>query len=161
MKVGISNVAAILIAIVSLLELGGCATRPLARVSGPVQSRAISVALVGQSCDRENDPNWSYADILGLDLRIQVTNAGAAELRFDPAETALLAAGPPHRPHRSDSPAAIPPGASRTFVVHFLERDGNLACDIPMKLAIDRAVTAGGAAVTFEPISFLASNDDS
>ena len=159
MKVGFSNVAAIFM--VALLELGGCATQPLARVSGPVQAQAISVALVGQSCDRENDPNWSSADILGLDLQIRVTNAGAAELRFDPAETALLADGQPYRPHRSDSPAAIPPGESGTFVVHFLERNGSLACDVPMKLAIDRAVTAGGAAVTFEPISFLASNDDS
>jgi hypothetical protein len=161
MKVGISKVAAILIATVSLLELGGCATQPLARVSGPAEAQAISVALVGQSCDRENDPNWSSADILGLDLRIRVGNAGAAELTFDSAQTALLAAGQPYRPHRSDPPAAIPPGASRTFVVHFLERNGSLACDVPMSLAIDRAVTAAGATVTFEPISFLASNNDS
>jgi hypothetical protein len=158
MKVGFWKVAAILIA--PLLELGGCATQPLARVSGPVQAQAISVALVGQSCDRENDPNWSDADILGLDLRIRVSNAGASVLRFAPAETALLAAGQSYRPSRSDSPAAVPPGASETFVVHFLERNGSLACDVPMTLAIDRAVTEGGATVTFEPISFLASNDD-
>jgi hypothetical protein len=158
MKVGSSMVVAILIA--PLLELGGCASQPFVRVSGPVQSQAISVALVGQSCDREIDPNWSYADILGLDLRIRVTNSGAANLSFDPARTALFAEGQPHQPHRSDAAAAIPPGASRTFVVHFLERDGRLACNVPMRLAIDHAVTAGGASVTFEPISFLASHDD-
>jgi hypothetical protein len=158
MKAGFSMVAAILIA--PLLELGGCASQPFVRAGEPAQSQAISVALVGQSCDRENDPNWSSADILGLDLRILVTNSGAADLRFDPAETALLAAGRSRRPHRSDAAAAIPPGASRTFVVHFLERDAELACNVPMTLAIDRAVTAGGATVTFTPISFLASHQD-
>jgi hypothetical protein len=158
MKAGFSMVAAILIA--PLLELGGCASQPFVRAGEPAQSKAISIGLVGQSCDREIDPNWSSADILGLDLRVRVTNSGAAVLRFDPAETALLAAGRAHRPHRSDSAAAIPPGASRTFIVHFLERDAELACNIPMTLAIDRAVTAGGAAVTFAPISFLVSRQD-
>ena len=85
MKVGLSIVAAMLIA--PLLELGGCASQPLARAGGPAQAQAISVALVGQRCDRENDPNWSIADMLGLDLRIRVTNSGATELRFDPAQT--------------------------------------------------------------------------
>jgi hypothetical protein len=158
MKVGLSIVAAMLIA--PLLQLGGCASQPLARAGGPAQAQAISVALVGQSCDRENDPNWSIADILELDLRIRVTNSGATVLRFDPAQTALIAVGQPHRPHREDTAAVIPPGGSRTFVVHFLERDGRLACNVPMALAIDRAVTAGGASVTFQPIPFLASNED-
>jgi hypothetical protein len=140
--------------------LGGCATKPFARVAGPARARAASVALVGQTCSRENDPNWSYADILGLDLRIRVDNTGTAPISVDPAQVALLGAGRAYRPRRGDSAAVIPAGSSRTLVVHFWERDGDLACNVPMALALDHAVTLEGAAVTLAPISFLARSDD-
>ena len=149
------------------LDRSSCSSSQVARPSpsraraGPFETEAISVALVGQSCDRENDPNWSYADILGLDVKISVANSGAAAVTFDPAaDRASRPVGRSYRPQRSDSAAAIPPGASRTFVVHFLERDGDLACNVPMALSLDRAVRLDGAPVTFQPISFLASNDD-
>jgi len=140
--------------------LAACMSKPFVRTDGPARDRGISVALVSQSCDRENDPNWSYADILGLDVKISVANSGSAAITFDPAQTALSAGGRSQPPLRSDAAAAIPPGASRTFVVHFLERNGDLACNVPMALSLDRAVRLDGAPVTLQPISFLASNDD-
>ena len=145
---------------VQMFGLAGCVSKPFVRTDGPVRERDVSVALVSQSCDRESDPNWSYADMLGLDVKLSVANSGAAAVTFDPAQTALTAGGRSERPRRSDSAAAIPPGASKTFVVHFLERNGDLACNVPMALSLDRAVTRDGAPVTFQPISFLASNDD-
>jgi uncharacterized protein YceK len=148
------------IALAVTLGLGGCATRPFARVAGPAQSQVAAVALAGQTCSRENDPNWSTADVLGLDLRIRVDNTGASPLSFDPAQVALLAAGQFYRPHRSDAAEVLLPGTSRTLVVHFWERNGDLACNVPMALALDRAVTVGGSAVALAPISFLASHDD-
>ena len=109
---------------VQLFGLAACMSEPFVRTDGPARGRGISVALVSQSCDRENDPNWSYADILGLDVKISVANSGAGAITFDPAQTALSAGGRSQPPRRSDAAAAIPPGASRTFVVHFLERNG-------------------------------------
>ena len=156
MRISLSK-AAILVA---TLWMGSCATKPFARTEGPVRNQATSVALVGQSCDREIDPNWPRADVLGLDVRVRVANSGASVLTFDPARTVLSAAGQSYGPHRSDSASAIPLSASRTFVVHFLEREGDLACNVPMSLALDQAVTLSGTPVTFGPISFLASDDD-
>jgi len=165
MKAGFSRVAAIFVAIsVAILAapppaLGEDASRRFVWADGPVQSQAISVALQGQSCDREIDPNWSYANILGLDVRISITNSGTAVATFDPAQTALSAFGRSHRPHRSDVAATMLPGASRTFVVYFLVRDDDLACNVPMALSFDRALGLDGVPVTVRPISFLASND--
>jgi hypothetical protein len=156
MKTGIVRILVALVA----LGLGGCATRPFARVEGPAQSHEAAVALAGQTCGRQNDPNWSTADILGLDLRIRVDNTGETPLSFDPEQVALLAAGQSYKPRRGDPAEAIAPGASRTLVVHFWERNGDLACNVPMALALDHAITVRGTPVTFAPISFLASNDD-
>jgi hypothetical protein len=156
MKMGVFRTV---VALAITSGFGGCVARPFARVEGPARSQVAEVELAGQTCGRENDPNWSHADILGLDLRIRVDNTGVTPLSFDPARVALLAAGQSYRPQRSDAADAIPPGASRTFVVHFWERNGDLACNVPMALAPDRAVTLEGTAVTFAPISFLASRD--
>ena len=148
------------VALAVTLGLSGCATRPFARVEGPARSRYASVTLVGQSCSRENDPNWSSADILGLDLRIRVHNAAASPLLVDPRQVTLWATGRSYRPRRADAADLIPPGASQTLVIHFWERDRDLGCNVPMALALDGSVTLAGSAVTLAPISFLASRDD-
>ncbi len=139
---------------------GGCVPQAFVRTDGPVQVGGVSVALVGQSCDREIDPNWSSADLLGLDLRIRVINSGPSRLTFDPFATRLLADGDTFSPHRADGPMAIGAGESRTVTVHFLERDDNLACNVPMALTLGRAVSVGGVSVTLRSISFLVSNRD-
>ena len=139
---------------------GGCAAQAFVLTDSPIQVGGVSVALVGQSCDRQIDPNWSYADILGLDLQIRITNSGPSGMTFDPSATRLLADGESRLPHRADGPNAIAAGESRTFTVHFLERDANLACNVPMALTLGRAAMVGGASVTLAPISFLASNRD-
>ena len=157
MKLGFPG---IVVALAATLGLGGCATRPFARVEGPARAPVATVALVGQSCSRENDPNWSSADILGLDLRIRVDNTGFSPLAFDPAQVTLLAAGRAYRPRRGDAAEVVPPGAARTLVVHFWQRDGDLACNLPMALALDGLIARAGSAVTLAPISFLASDED-
>jgi hypothetical protein len=154
MKLGLTAMFALAIA------TGGCAPRAFVRTDGPVQSSGVSIALVHQSCDRQIDPNWSYADILGLDVQIRVANTGPSSLLFDPRAMTLLANGWAHSPHRADAPMIIAPGQLETFAVHFLERDDNLACNVPMALVIGSAATVNGLPVVLRPISFLASNKD-
>jgi hypothetical protein len=95
-----------------------------------------------------------------LDVQIRFTNSGPSRMTFDPSATGLLADGKTRSPHRADGPTAIAADESKTFAVHFLERDDNLACNVPMALTLGRAATVGGASVTLRPISFLASNSD-
>jgi hypothetical protein len=143
-----------------MVGLGGCASKAFVRTDGPVAERGVSISLVSQSCDREIDPNWSSADILGLDLRVRVSNGGESVVAFDPGKTALVAGGRSSPPRRGDAAAEVAPGNSQTFIIHFLQRDGTLACNVPMTLAFKGAVAIGETPVTFKAISFLASNDD-
>ena len=118
------------------------------------------MGLVDQKCDRENDPNWSNADILGLQVRVEVKNSTTDPMTFEPAKVRLLADGEARKPHASDHSALIPAGASKIFEVGFLERDENLACNVPMALSVADAATAGSSTLPLRPISFLVSRKD-
>jgi hypothetical protein len=137
----------------------GCA-HPFLRADPPVQSRGVTVGLVDQQCDRMIDPNWSYADILGLDVRIRVVNASAGDVALDPKKVRLLADGEARAPHDADSRRTILSGTTATFRVHFLERDENLACNVPMALSVAGAVATGSTVLSFAPLQFLVSTED-
>ena len=137
-----------------------CAAQPFLRADSPVEAGGVRVGLVDQRSDREMDPNWSGADILDLDVRVEVTNSTADTIAFEPAHVRLLAAGEARKPHKSDRRANIPAGTSKVFEVGFLERDDNLACNVPMALGVADAATTGASTVPLQPISFLVSRDD-
>jgi hypothetical protein len=147
----------------SMVAASGCSeawSRSFVRTDPPAQGGGVSVGLVERQCDRRIDPNWSYADILGLDIQMRVTNSAGSALTFDPRRVRLLADGEARAPHRSDASETIPSGGSKTFTVHFLERDDNLACNVPMALAVDGAAAIGSSPIPLRPVSFLASNTD-
>jgi len=146
-----------------MVAAGGCGeswSRSFVRTDPPASAGGVSVALVERQCDRDNDPNWSYADILGLDILMRVTNSADSAVTFDPGKVRLLADGEARAPHRADAPETIATGTSKTFTVHFLERDDNLACNVPMALAIDGSAAIGASPLPLRPLSFLASNAD-
>jgi hypothetical protein len=138
----------------------GCASHPFVRADPPVESGGVRVGLVDQRCDRQIDPNWSYADILGLALRVEVSNSTEGTITFDPAKVRLLADGEAREPHKSDRSGTVLAGGSRIFEVRFLERDGNLACNVPMALGVAGAATVGSSTLPLRPITFLVSHDD-
>jgi hypothetical protein len=154
----------IALGLTSVLATGGCSeawSHSFVRTDPPVAVDGVSVALVSRQCDRQVDPNWqTYADVLGLDVDMRVTNAAGSAVTFDPAKVRLLADGRARAPHRSDSEETIPAGASRTFTVHFLEHDDNLACNVPMALAVAGAAELGSMSVPLAPLNFLASRTD-
>ena len=89
-----------------------------------------------------------------------MTNSTANAIGFDPAKVRLLADGESRNPNRSDRSGTVPTGGSKVFEVGFLERDGNLACNVPMALGVAGAATVGASALPLRPISFLVSRDD-
>lgn len=137
-----------------------CAAHPFLRADPPVEADGVRVGLVDQKCDRMIDPNWSYADILGLQVRVEVTNSTTDPMTFDPAKVRLLADGEARKPHKADHSGLIPAGASKIFEVMFMERDDNLACNVPMALSVAEAATTGSSTLPLRPISFLVSRDD-
>ncbi len=138
----------------------GCAAHPFVRADPPVEAGGVRVGLVDQKCDRRIDPNWSVADILGLEVRVEVTNSTANAISFDPAKMRLLADGEARKPHASDQSGTVLAGGSKLFQVGFLERDDNLACNVPMALGVAGAATVGSLALPLRPISFLVSRYD-
>jgi hypothetical protein len=154
----------IALGLASVLAAGGCSeawSHSFVRTDPPAAVDGVSVALVARQCDRQVDPNWqTYADVLGLDVDMRVTNAAGSAVTFDPAKVRLLADGRARAPHRSDSEETIPAGTSRTFTVHFLELDDNLACNVPMALAVAGAAEIGSLPVPLRPLNFLASRTD-
>lgn len=109
---------------------------------------------VDQKCDRMIDPNWSYADILGLEVHVEVTNSTTDPMTFVPAKVRLLADGEARKPHKSDDSALIPAGASKIFKVTFLKRDDTLACNVPMALSVADAATTGSSTLPLRPNHF-------
>jgi hypothetical protein len=89
-----------------------------------------------------------------------VTNSTAETITFEPAKVRLLADGEARKPHKSDRRANIPAGTTKVFEVSFLERDDNLACNVPMALSVAEAATTGASTLPLRPISFLVSRDD-
>jgi hypothetical protein len=144
----------------SILAAAGCGAQPFLRADPPVEADGVRVELVDQRCDREIDPNWSSADILGLQVRVKVTNSTANAIGFDPAKVRLLADGEARTPHKSDRSETVLAGGSKIFEVGFLERDDNLACNVPMALGVAGAATVGSSALPLRPISFLVSRYD-
>ena len=154
----------IALGLTSVLATGGCSeawSHSFVRTDPPVAVDGVSVALVSRQCDRQVDPNWqTYADVLGLDVDMRVTNAAGSSMTFDPAKVRLLADGRARAPHRADSAETVGAGESKVFTVHFLELDDNLACNVPMALAVAGAAQIGATPVPLEPLNFLASRRD-
>jgi len=145
--------------LLALATASGCA-QPFLRSDPPVQSGGVSIGLAEQMCDRMIDPNWAYADILGLDVWIRVVNASAGDVAFDPKKVRLLADGAARPPHDADSGKTILTGTTAIFKVHFLQRDENLACNVPMALSVDGAAVTGSTMLSFAPLRFLVSTED-
>jgi hypothetical protein len=146
----------------SLVALAGCTPRPFVRTDGPVTSDGVAVALVGQRCGRE--PWDKYADVLTLDVRVQVTNASAEALALAPEQVKLLARGNSAVPNQTapdvvDGPRTVAAGASAPLRLKF-RRVGNARCNQEMQLALDHAFALDGRAVGFRPIAFVPERSD-
>ena len=96
-----------------------CAAHPFLRADPPVEARGVRVGLIDQRCDREMDPDWSGADILDLDVRVEVTNSTADTIAFEPANVRLLAAlRPGNIPDgREELPIRVPRVGSDALVL--------------------------------------------
>jgi hypothetical protein len=145
-----------------VLSSAACADRPFVRVDPPVSSQGVTVALVGQKCEREG---WNEAyDVLDLEVVLRVTNGTPGPIGVTPAEMRLLASGnsPLPRvssPKREDAPLEVAPNSNADIRVHF-DRRGNGRCNQGMQLSLDRAVNQDGRAVTLPPLSFMPSPND-
>ena len=148
------KVLAILLSITCGVGLG-CVTGPFAHVDRPVVVRGVVVALIDESCRGRTDPSRPGNGLLALDLTLQIRNTGFENASFDPSGLRLLSNGTAMAPVAVTPVDTIRPGSGQRLRVHFAGEDP-FACEEPMTLVLDHALTEGAAPVTGKSIAFIA-----
>jgi hypothetical protein len=148
------KVLAILLSITFGVGLS-CVTGPFAHVDRPVVVRGVVVALNDESCRGRADPSRPQDGLLALDLTLQIRNTGLQNASFDPSGLRLLSNGTAMVPIAATPVDTIRPGSAQRLHVHFAGEDP-LACERPMTLVLDRALTEGAAPVTGKSIALVA-----
>ena len=133
----------------------GCVTGPFAHVDRPVVVRGVVVALTDENCRGRADPIRPGNGLLALDLTLQIRNTGLENATFDPGGLRLLSNGVAMAPIAATPVDMIRPGSGQRLDVHFAGEDP-AACDRPMTLVLDHALTEGSAPVTGKSIAFVA-----
>ena|SRR5689334_5472055 len=135
----------------------GCFTAP-ARSSGPSEWDGVQMAIVGQYCEEEQDPDWIDNEVVQLRMKIGVTNRSTKSVDFDPDRVRVI--GPDRvtpSPVAADSPLTVGPGETKVAAVRFMNR-GSLKCQEEIKLDPSDSVRADAKPVPLRPIVFVAHN---
>jgi hypothetical protein len=89
---------------------------------------------------------------------MRVTDSANETLKFHPEKSRLIISG---RENPSDDRAeevGVSAGGKRDLHVHFLVKGRDVACNIAMSLALDKALELGGKPLHLSPVSFQPSN---
>jgi hypothetical protein len=148
------KVLAVLLSITCGVGLS-CVTGPFAHVDRPVVVRGVVVALIDESCRGRADPSRPGNGLLALELTLQVRNTGLENASFDPGGLRVLSNGTAMAPVAAAPVDTIRPGSGQRLNVHFAGEDP-FACDEPMTLVLDHALTEGATPVTGKSIAFMA-----
>lgn len=148
------KVLAILLSITFGVGLS-CVTGPFAHVDRPVVVRGVVVALIDESCRGRADPSRPGNGLLALDLTLQIRNTGLENAWFDPGGLRVLSNGTAMAPVAATPVDTIRSGSGQRLDVHFAGEDP-FACESPMTLVLDQALTEGAAPVTGKSIAFVA-----
>ncbi len=144
--------------IVLCAALTGCAGKTFVRVDPPIAAEGVSVALTQEECALDQDPMLPDTFDLDLSLTMRVTDSASDALKFHPDKSRLIISG---RENPSDDRAeevGVGAGGKRDLHVHFLVKGRDVACNIAMSLALDKALELGGKPVRLSPVSFQPSN---
>jgi hypothetical protein len=156
--------------------LPACLEEPFLRSDSPTEAGGAVVSLLSQSCDAEStaadvittlgsgDEVYMSSDdedepVLELSMRVKVENHSASEMAIDPRNLRLVGGTTATKPTDSSETRQIPPGESGKVWVRFHKR-GGLACNIPMQLTMENAVSVGGRPITLRPLSFIATTSE-
>jgi hypothetical protein len=151
------NTVRVLVVVLSItagVELS-CATGPFAHVGRPIVVKGVVVALTDENCRGRADPSRPQDGLLALDLTLQIRNTGLENATFDPDGLRLVSNGTAMAPIAATPVDTIRPGSGQRLDVHFAGEDPS-ACDKPMTLVLDQAMTEGAAPATGKSIAFVA-----
>jgi hypothetical protein len=139
------------------LAFEACAAQPFRRSDGPSRSEGVAVTPINQQCDRRFDN--PMADVLDLEMAVQVTNSTDVPASVDPGNVRLAVDGDLTPPRAGGKPIEVAPGSSKSISLKFL-RYGDAKCDEPMTLSLEHAVHLGGRELKMRPLAFVPSDSD-
>ena len=140
--------------VLSLPLVLGCADKSFFRVDPPVNAQGVSVALVGESCELEQDleqPSWFAQDTM---LTLQITNQSPSAATFDSGKVRLAWGKQATAPDLHHPIGTIKAGDSTRVQLHFTLRGTDAACNNQTTLTWDDAITLGAKPVNLAPIKF-------
>ena len=132
----------------------GCASKAFFRADPPVNAQGLSVALIDQGCDLDQDAEIPGAFVQDTMVAVQVTNASPAPVRIETDKARLAwnrqSAAPDQRP----DVVTLNPGQGARVQLHFTPKGPDVACNNPLTLAWNDAVTIDGKPISLPPLRF-------
>jgi hypothetical protein len=130
--------------------------QPPARVTTTTAPAGVAVAVVGQRCSQNVDPDWPEADLVQATLETQVRNTTAQPVTVHRNGFRLVAPDGQAIPTASwgaNEPITVAAGQAESFKLRFSDR-GGLSCSKDMRLDGPTAVTEGAQVVQVASVSF-------
>ena len=138
----------------SLALLLGCSDKTFFRADPPVSSQGLTMALVDQGCDLDQDPDVASAYVQDTMVTVQVTNASPAAATIDTAHIRLAWNKQSIAPDSRPESVSLKPGGSSRVQLHFTPKGTDAACNNALTLSWNDAVTVAGKPVTVPPMKF-------
>jgi hypothetical protein len=140
--------------LLSLALVLGCADRSFFRVDPPVNAQGISVALVSQTCELEQDFEQQSLFVQDTMLALQITNQSPSAATFDSDKVRLAWSKQTTAPDLLHQLGTIKAGDSTRVQLHFTLKGPDAACNNQTTLTWSDAVTLGAKPVELPPIKF-------
>jgi hypothetical protein len=132
----------------------GCADKSFFRADPPVSAQGLSVALVDQGCDLDQDPETQGSFVEDMMVAVQVTNASPAPVRIETNKARLAWNKQTAAPDQHPDVVTLKPGAGTRVQLHFTPKGPDVACNNALTLAWSDAVTIDGKPISVPPLKF-------
>ena len=141
-------------ALASLGLVLGCSDKTFFRADPPVSSQGLTMALVDQGCDLDQDPEVASAYVQDTMITVQVTNSSPAAATVDSSHVRLAWNKQSIAPDSRAESVVVKPAGSTRVQLHFTPKGTDAACNNAMTLSWNDAVTVDGKPVTVPPLKF-------
>jgi hypothetical protein len=135
----------------------------VAPVSGAVPTRSaegVELAVAGDSCDEEQEPDWYGWNLTELLLQVRVSNPTGRPIAVRPSDIGLRTPDGTRLNTVSwgaASPLAVSTGETKSFDLRFMNR-GSLHCGTKVELDTSGSIRTEGRSLTTDGIVFTASS---
>jgi hypothetical protein len=141
-------------ALSSVALMLGCSSKAFFRADPPVNAQGLTMALVDQGCDLDQDPEVASSYVQDTMIAVQINNASPAPAMVDSSHARLAWNKSSTAPDQRAESVTLKPGGSARIQLHFTPKGADAACNNAMTLSWNDAVTVDGKPITVPPMKF-------